>query len=123
MSRVFVVQNQHHADHTGQLVPKFDLSPAQEYGKIVLLLSPSARPFSPRHVIGALSEALATFGDDDYLLLIGNPVLIGLAVAIASRRNCGRVRVLQWDGKARRYIPIFADISVIDQEIDKKDAI
>ncbi len=111
MSRVFVVQCQHHQDRsTGQLVPKFDLTTAAKYGELIYLLSPTARPFDSKHVIGEMREKLYDFRDEDYLLLIGNPALIGFAVAIASCQNSGHVNVLQWDGRKQQYIPIEAYI-------------
>lgn len=114
---VFVVQEQHRFDHSiGRLVPKFDLSPAEQHGRLVYLLSPTASPFSlgsvdtPGTVLAELMDKLQQFGDDDHLLLIGNPVLIGVATAIAADCNDGRVRLLQWSGKDRRYISVSASL-------------
>lgn len=108
---VYVVQNQKHLnDRSGALEPKFDLSTAAKYGPLVDLLSPTARPFSPAHVIGVLREKLGAFSDTDYLLLIGNPALIGFTVAIAAEANEGRVKLLQWDGRKKEYVPIVADL-------------
>ncbi len=106
---VYVVQAQHRFDHTlGQLVPKYDLSRAESYGRLEYLLSPSANPFNPSAIIPELTEKLRNFGDGDCLLLIGNPALIGFATAIAADMNEGRVKLLQWSGKERRYIEISA---------------
>lgn len=105
MPRVFVIQNQHRLNNrSGELEPKFDFSSAEKHGDLIYLLSPTARPFSSEHVISQLKDKLINFGDDDCLLLIGNPCLIGFAVAIASWANAGRVRVLQWDGRRREYV-------------------
>ncbi len=120
MSRVFVIQNQQKMNDTGDLIAKFDLSSAEKYGELVYLLSPTARPFSSEHVIGVLHEKLRDFGDDDYLLLIGNPCLIGFAVAIASDANNGHVRLLQWSGTHRSYIDVEANLR---EESPKKDGI
>lgn len=110
MSRVFVVQNQHRWDRDRQrFLPKFDLTPAEEFGELTDLLSPTAAPFNPEPVLKELREKLADFGDDDYLLLVGNPVLIGFATAVAASANDGRVNLLQWSGKDRRYIAVEAD--------------
>ena len=111
MNRVFVVQKQMRFDRdVGDYVPKFDLSPAREYGELHYLLSPSAAPFSPESILAELHERLADFGDSDYLLLVGNPCLIGFATAIASDYNDGRINLLQWNGKERRYLPVSADL-------------
>jgi len=105
--RVFVVQNQHRLNAAKQqFEPKFDLSPAAEYGELVYLLSPTASPFRPEPLVAELREKLRGFDDDDHLLLIGNPVLIGLAVTIASDWNDGSVSLLQWSGKDGRYLRV-----------------
>lgn len=105
--RVLVVQKTMRWDAgKGELVPKFDVSPAQKYGQVEYLLSPTASPFRPDALVGELHEKLKNFSDDDCLLLIGNPVLIGMAVSIAADYNDGHVRVLQWSGRASEYLPI-----------------
>lgn len=107
MSRVFVIQHQHRWNRTRErFEPKFDLSPAEEFGELVMLLSPTAAPFRSEEVQHELCEKLADFGDEDFLLLVGNPALIGMTVAIAATVNGGAVRLLQWNGRERRYIPI-----------------
>ena len=109
MSIVYVVQNQHRWDReANDFVPKFDLAPAAEFGRLEYLLPPPTGPFRPDSVIAELREKLQNFTDDDYLLLIGNPVLIGLATALAAAYNGGSVSLLQWSGKDQRYIPVDA---------------
>lgn len=107
---VYAIQQQMHYDAVkGELLPRFDLSPAEEFGEIKYLLSPSASPFTPDSIISELHEKLKGFSDEDYLLLIGNPVLIGMAAAIAAD-NAGTVNFLQWSGKNHKYISIKAEI-------------
>ena len=105
---VFVVQKQMRFDEeTGELVPRFKtLSMAEKFGKLSYLLSPSAHPFHPEDVIGDLHDKLKNFNDGDYLLLIGNPALIGMTTAIAGHNNSGKVKLLQWSGKQRDYAKI-----------------
>ena len=107
MSKVFVVQNQHkwHIQKE-EFVPKFNLEPAEKYGKLVYLLNPTAHPFNPGHIIEELKEKLSGFTAEDHLLLVGNPILIGFAVAIASQYTHGSVSLLQWSGKDHRYIQV-----------------
>jgi N-acetyl-beta-hexosaminidase len=56
--------------------------------------------------------ALRDFSDDDYLLLIGNPVFIGWATAIAAAYNEGRVNLLMWSGKEKGYREVKAILPV-----------
>ena len=105
--RVFVVQKTMRFDHKmGELVPKFDVGPAMEYGHLEYLLSPTASPFRPQTILGELHSKLRDFNSDDHLLLIGNPVIIGMSVAIAAEYNDGDVNVLQWNGREGKYLTI-----------------
>lgn len=105
---VYVVQKQMRFDErSGDLVPRFKtLEKAERFGSIEYLLSPSAHPFNPENVMGDLHDRLRGFSDDDHLLLIGNPALIGMATAVASHYNEGRVRLLQWSGRQSDYTEI-----------------
>ena len=49
--------------------------------------------------------------DDDYLLLIGDPSIIGVACAVASDINMGRFKVLKWDRRREKYLPLEIDIT------------
>lgn len=113
MSRVFVVQRQQRWDDRKQeLVDRFDtLDLAKKHGEFIYLLSPKAGPFNPDSVIAELHEKLKDYSDDDYLLLIGNPCLIGWTVAIAAHYNGGVVNLLQWNGSQKDYIMIASQIA------------
>jgi hypothetical protein len=106
MNRVFVVHNQYKKTDDGFLVPKYDLNIALEWGNLTCLLSPSASPFHPERIVPELQHKLKDFTKNDYLLLVGNPVLIGMATAIAARASGGEVQMLQWNGRDQRYIPV-----------------
>lgn len=104
---VYIIQDQKHVDKNSQLKPKFDFEPAREFGKLEFLLKPSASPFDLKPVLKRLHQVLTNFTDGDFLLLTGNPVLLGLAVAIAADYNEGNVALLQWSGAKRTYIPVY----------------
>ena len=108
MSSVYVVQRQQRWDPQAQkLVDKFDLSPAEEHGDLRFLLSPSASPFKAEGIVRELQQQLQDFDcNSDCLLLIGNPVLIGLAVAVAAERSSERLGLLQWHGREGRYLRV-----------------
>lgn len=110
MSRVFVVQNQHRRNDRGLLEPKFDFSSAEEYGSLSYLLGPSAAPWNPEIIIPELHEKLKDFSSKDHLLLVGNPILIGWATAIAADSADGEISLLQWSGKDRRYISVCSQV-------------
>jgi len=100
--RVFVVQEMFQHDITG----------AMRYGEVVPLLPSNAQvAFSPYPIIRSLRHKLVKMRPDDYLLLTGDPVLIGLCCSIAAMYNGGVYRVLKWDKRERLYIPITLDIT------------
>lgn len=109
---VFVIQQQMKFDQLEkQLVPRFPgVNKAERWGELVFLLSPSAHPFNPEIVLGDLHEKLSGFSDEDYLLLIGNPGLIGMTTAIAAYYNEGSVKFLQWSGRHNEYTEIVVKI-------------
>lgn len=110
---VFILQNQMQRDwDTNELRPKFDFEPAREYGELVYLLSPTASPFNSAPLVEELQRKLACYdGELDYLLLVGNPVLIGLTVAIAARVS-PRLQMLQYSGRQKRYISVSARLTL-----------
>jgi len=111
MSTVYVVQDSRRYDReTGEYVAVHDLSPAEVYGPLKFLLTPTAAPWKPESIIADLWDGLEGFGDDDYLLMVGNPVLCGLATAVACDVNRGRIRFLQWNGRQRGYTPVEAQV-------------
>ena len=86
--RVFIVQQQHRSEpNTGILLPKYDFSTAEQYGRLIVLLGPRCNAFNPQSVVPELRAKLADYGDADCLLLAGNPTLIGWAAAIAARAS------------------------------------
>lgn len=118
---VYVVQEALHKNpRTGELEPKFDYGPAEQFGEIEYLLNDQARPFVLAPIISELHEKLQYFSDKDYLLLTGNPTLLGLAFAIAADYNNGNIKVLQWHGRSGSYTAIdgrniFADCGDEDE--------
>lgn len=113
MAVVYVIQKQMRWDATcGEHVPRFDLGPAEQYGELKYLLSPTANPFNPGPIIEDMANTLADFTVDDYLLLIGNPCLIGWAVAMAAYmlERGSELKLLQWHGRDRKYIVVSADV-------------
>jgi hypothetical protein len=101
MSKVYVVQE----------VMGRNFLPARKYGSLVPLLSPDTQVYlSATPAIRRLQRALKDFTDEDYLLLSGDPVLIGLAVGVATTNNRGKARLLKWDKAVGDYHPIDVDI-------------
>ena len=87
--------------------PKFNIMGAAEYGKLKFLLDERSQIiFSPGPLIFKLRSALRDFKSTDYLLLTGDPAIIGVTCSIVSEYTNGRFNLLKWDKQERRYYPI-----------------
>lgn len=94
-----------------QEVPGRNIFRARRYGTLQGLL-PSGHQvvLSPGPMIFKLRKSLNSFTDDDYLLLMGDPIAIGAAVAIAAQANSGRVKTLKWDKQESDYYVVELDL-------------
>jgi hypothetical protein len=104
MPRVFVPQVPHKRIGN-ELVEAYDLTPAREFGEVVVLTGPSAKPWT-NSVLDEMSEKLLEVTEEDYILMVGSPVMCAIAVAYMSEELNGKVNFLQWDGLRKRYFPI-----------------
>ena len=84
---------------------------ATSFGDCEILLPADLQTsYSTLPTIRKLTQKLAGFCDDDYLLLIGDPAAIGIACSIASDVNRGRYKCLKWDKIEATYYPIEIDL-------------
>ena len=87
--------------------PKINIVGAREYGEIKSLLPELSQIiFSPGPLIFKLRKLLKNFRPDDYLLLTGDPAIIGVACSIVSDITNGKYNLLKWDRQERKYYPI-----------------
>ena len=71
--------------------PKINIVGAREYGEVVSLLPELSQIiFSPGPLIFKLRKLLKDFKPDDYLLLTGDPAIIGVACSIVSDITNGK---------------------------------
>lgn len=90
-----------------------NLSPALEFGEVKVLSTRDVSLYADNtRVFHALRAKLVLFNPGkDYLLLTGDPILIGMAMAIVMRDH-QECRCLKWDRQERRYIPILIKMPV-----------
>jgi hypothetical protein len=87
--------------------PKFNIMGAAQYGTLKFLLDERSQIiFSPGPLIFKLRSALRHFKPTDYLLLTGDPAIIGVTCSIVSEYTNGKFNLLKWDKQERRYYPI-----------------
>ena len=91
--------------------PKINIMGASHYGKFKFLLPEfSQMIFSPGPLIYKLRQGLKNFKQGDYLLLTGDPAIIGVACSIVQELTGGKFNLLKWDKQERRYYPIEINI-------------
>ena len=103
-SKVYVIQE---IAGTKEGKPKINILGAAEYGNFKFLLPELSQIiFSPGPLIMKLRQGLREYTPQDYLLLTGDPAIIGVACSIVSDITNGKYKVLKWDKQERKYYPI-----------------
>jgi hypothetical protein len=107
-SRVYVIQ-----DVPGSKIgaPKINIIGATQFGQLKVLLPENSQIIlSPNYVITTLRSKLKEYTSKDYLLLTGDPAIIGVACSIVSDTTNGKFNLLKWDKQERRYYPVEIDL-------------
>ena len=87
--------------------PKINIMGAAEFGTFKFLLPELSQIiFSPGPLIFKLRKGLQNYNPRDFLLLTGDPAIIGVACSIASDITNGKYQVLKWDKQERKYYSI-----------------
>ena len=87
--------------------PKINIMGASQYGRIKFLLPELSQIiFSPGPLVFKLRQLLRDYKPTDYLLLTGDPAIIGVACSIVSDLTNGKYNLLKWDKQERKYYAI-----------------
>jgi len=87
--------------------PKINIMGASKYGEFKFLLPEFSQIiFSPGPLIFKLRKSLKDYRPEDYLLLTGDPAIIGVACSIVSDITNGKYKLLKWDKQERKYYSI-----------------
>ena len=87
--------------------PKINIMSASKYGEFKFLLPEFSQIiFSPGPLIFKLRNLLKDYTQHDYLLLTGDPAIIGVACSIVADNTNGKFNLLKWDKQDRMYYPI-----------------
>lgn len=76
--------------------------PAKDFGELHVMLTGSLDEDMAMHVT-SLKEQLAEFCERDFLLPVGDPILMGIAFALVADATDGFFSVLRWDRVKYRY--------------------
>ena len=87
--------------------PKINIMGAAEFGNFKFLLPELSQIiFSPGPLIFKLRKGLQNYKPRDFLLLTGDPAIIGVACSIVSDITNGKYQLLKWDKQERKYYSI-----------------
>jgi len=87
--------------------PKINIMGAAKYGTLETLLPEFSQIIlSPGPLVFKLRKLLQNYKPTDYLLLTGDPAIIGVACSIVSELTNGRYNLLKWDRQEKTYYPI-----------------
>ena len=107
-NKVYVIQE---VAGTKSGAPKINIMGAASYGKFKFLLPELSQIiFSPGPLIFKLRKSLARYRKKDFLLLTGDPAIIGVACSIVSDITNGKYNLLKWDKQERKYYSIEIDL-------------
>ena len=91
--------------------PKYNILGAQKFGQIVTILPERSQIImSPGPLIHKLKNELKDYTTDDYLLLSGDPAIIGVVCSVVCDITYGNFNLLKWDRQEKTYYPIEVDI-------------
>jgi hypothetical protein len=108
MSKVYLTQE---IPGTSIGQPKYNILGAQKFGQIVTVLPERSQIImSPGPLIQKLKTLLKDYTTDDYLLLSGDPAIIGVVCSVVSDITNGKFNLLKWDRQEKTYYPIEVDI-------------
>jgi len=102
--KVYVIQE---IPGTKEGRPKINILGAAQFGTFKFLLPELSQIiFSPGPLIFKLRKGLQDYRIKDFLLLTGDPAIIGVACSIVSDMTNGKYKLLKWDKQERKYYPI-----------------
>jgi len=91
--------------------PKINIIGASQFGNLKVLLPENSQIIlSSGPIVFKLRQLLKNYTSKDYLLLTGDPAIIGVACSIVSDITTGKYKLLKWDKQERRYYPIEIDL-------------
>tara|TARA_R100000687_G_C6439847_1_gene159953 strand:- start:860 stop:1246 length:387 start_codon:yes stop_codon:yes gene_type:complete len=120
---VYVIQE---IEGTKEGKPKINILGAAEYGNFKFILpelsqitfssdpfvkyAPGTYHYNPSSLTFKLREGLKNWTYGDFLLLTGDPEIIGIACSIVARVTNGKFKILKWNQQERKYYPILINL-------------
>ena len=93
-----------------------NISDAASFGDLQILIPAKEQvALSSQPTVRRVKRLLRDFNHSAYLLLSGDPVIIGISCAVAMSNNLGKMQILKWDRLEEQYYPLKVDI--YDKEV------
>jgi hypothetical protein len=102
MSKVYIPQEPRKREGDGWR-PMYDLTPALKFGTLEVLLPHGPTLLDVSLIVAGLKEKLKHITEDDYIILIGDPVAIAATVLVAGQLTGGKVKLLKYDRNEKLY--------------------
>ena len=94
-----------------QPAPNINILSASDYGYLVICLPNRDQAIlSTAPYVQKMKKNLQDFRKEDYLLAVGDPVIIGISTAEVSNVTSGQYNMLKWDKREHRYYPLEVDM-------------
>ena len=104
MAKVYIIQE---LPGTRSGKPKFNIMGASKFGELKTLLPEFSQIIlSPGPIVFKLRQLLKDYTSEDYLLLKGDPAIIGVACSNVADITGGKYKFLKWDRQEQVYYPI-----------------
>lgn len=115
MARVFVIRDD----------GSRNISSALKWGKIIPLANADFPCFGGGgRLISHIANLLYDFTEEDYILLIGDPILIGITFLYAAKAiGVGIITCLKWDRQSGSYFKVKVPVNYKEEDTgqDKQD--
>jgi aspartyl/asparaginyl beta-hydroxylase (cupin superfamily) len=93
-----------------QPAPNINILSASDFGYLVICLPNREQAIlSTTPYVHKMRKNLRDIRSQDYLLAVGDPVIIGISASLASKATNGRYNMLKWDRQEKRYYPLEVD--------------
>ena len=94
-----------------QPAPNINILSASDFGYLVICLPNRDQAIlSTAPYVQKMKKNLQDFRKQDYLLAVGDPVIIGISTAAVHEVTAGQFNILKWDKREFRYYPLEVDM-------------
>ena len=93
-----------------QPAPNINILSASDFGYLVICLPNREQAIlSTTPYVHKMRKNLRDIRSQDYLLAVGDPVIIGISTSMVSKATNGKYNMLKWDRQEKRYYPLEID--------------